>query len=152
MVNGKSVTGNGFRFCNCRLRSNANEDAERLGYATIRRHFMKKLLFKTVWRVMHAITFLPHLHKMADWLRVKTTAPMTETMMSGPLTVLYTGKEHGGTTGVPSQTSMDCTSAVRATVMVSHGIISMPLHQVGSLYAIQTWSWREVAEDQTHCL
>ena len=63
---------------------------------------------------------------------------MTETMTSGAVTVLQTGEEHGGTTGVPTQTSMDHTSAVRTTTVASHGTISMLLHQVGALFATQT--------------
>ena len=61
---------------------------------------------------------------------------MTETMMGPVVIVLQTGKERGGTTGVLIQTSMGCTSVVSGTVMVSHGYILMPLHQVGTHFAI----------------
>ena len=64
---------------------------------------------------------------------------MTETMTGTvALTVLHTIKERGGTTAVPTQTSMDYTAAVRVTTVVSHGCISMPLYQVGVHFAIQT--------------
>ena len=62
---------------------------------------------------------------------------MTETMMSGAVTVLPAGKERGGTGAVPTQTSMGCTSVVRATVMVLCGTISMPLRPVHAHFAIQ---------------
>ena len=64
---------------------------------------------------------------------------MTETMTGTVVrTVLPAGKERGGTITVPAQTSMGCTSAVRATPTVSHGTISMSLHQVGTHFDIQT--------------
>ena len=63
---------------------------------------------------------------------------MTKTMTSPVVTVLLDGVEPGGTTGVPTQTSMVCTSMVRATPMVLHGSISMPLQEVGSVFAVQT--------------
>ena len=43
-----------------------------------------------------------------------------------------------GTTRVPRQTSMDCTSTIRPTPMVSHGGISMLLHIAHAHFAIQT--------------
>ena len=53
---------------------------------------------------------------------------VTETMIGTvALTVLCMTKEPGGTTRVPTLTSMDCTSMIRATAMVSHGGISMLL-------------------------
>ena len=63
---------------------------------------------------------------------------MTETMTGPVVTVLPAGKERGGTITVPFQTSMDCTSAVSGTVMVSHGTISMLLQEVGTHFDIQT--------------
>ena len=64
---------------------------------------------------------------------------MTETMTSTvAITVQCTIKERGGTTGVPTQTSMGCTSMARVITVVSHGCISMPLHQVGSHFDTQT--------------
>ena len=63
---------------------------------------------------------------------------MTETMTGTVVTVLLSGVEPGGTTGVPTQTSMVCTSMVRSTVMASRGTISMLLHRGITHSAIQT--------------
>ena len=63
---------------------------------------------------------------------------VTETMTGTVVTVLPVGEEHGGTITVPTQTSMGCTSVVRATMMVSRGTISMLLQEVGALFAIRT--------------
>ena len=52
--------------------------------------------------------------------------------------VLRTVEEHGGTAIAVTQISMGFTVMVGVTVMVSHGTISMPLHQVGVHFAIQT--------------
>ena len=46
--------------------------------------------------------------------------------------------ERGGTAIVVTQISMGFTLMVRATVVVLHGTISMPLLQVGVHFAIQT--------------
>ena len=62
---------------------------------------------------------------------------MTETMTGGVVTVLLPVMEPGGTTRVPTQTSMGCTFTVGVTAMASHGTILMPLLQVGSHFAIQ---------------
>ena len=72
-------------------------------------------------------------------------------MTFGVVTVLHTGKVPGGTGTAATQTSMDCTVMVRATSEVSHGYISMLLHQVGAHFAIQTWSWEGATEDLPHC-
>ena len=133
------------------------EDAERLEYATIRRHLLTSCYSEpfeescmpssshTNSRAQSTILFrfLLGLHEMAGWLRVKTTAPMTETMISGPLTVLYTGKEHGGTTGVPAQTSMDCTSVVSGTVMALRGTIQCHCTELAhsSLFRHEAEEW-----------
>ena len=76
---------------------------------------------------------------------------MTETILGMELIVLHFIKERGGTALVVSQISMGFTLMARATTVVSHGDISMPLHQIGVHFAIQTWSWEEVAEDLPHC-
>ena len=63
---------------------------------------------------------------------------MTETTMGGVVvTVLSAGKVLGGTITVTTQTSMDCTSVVRVTAVVSYGTISMPLQEVRAHFAIQ---------------
>ena len=64
------------------------------------------------------------------------TEIMTEPLVS--ITVLQSGMEHGGTTTAATQTSMDCTSVDRVTPLVSRGIASMPLLQVGLHFDIQT--------------
>ena len=63
---------------------------------------------------------------------------MTETILGMELIVLHIIKERGGTALVVSQISMGFTLMARATIVVSHGGISMPLHQVGVRFAIQT--------------
>ena len=63
------------------------------------------------------------------------TETMTEIMV---VTVLQAVEEPGGIITVITQTSMGCTSMVGATVLVLHGGISTPLHQLGLHFAIQT--------------
>ena len=53
------------------------------------------------------------------------------------IVVVCSLKEHGGTTGMSTQTSMGCTSNVKASAMVSHGNISVLPHQVGAYVTIQ---------------
>ena len=73
-------------------------------------------------------------------------SPHTTETMTGPVdvTVLYHIKERGGTITVITPTSMGCISMDRVTSVVLHGFISMPLQEVGSHFAILTWSWEGV--------
>ena len=62
---------------------------------------------------------------------------MTETMTGETVTVLCHIKERGDTIIVIPQTSMGCTSAVRVTLMVWYGTISMSLQEVHIHFDIQ---------------
>ena len=64
---------------------------------------------------------------------------MIETMTGTALIVLVRSvKERGGTAIVVSQISMGLTLMVRATLVVSHGTISMLPQEVGVHFVIQT--------------